>query len=614
MRSHVFVSRSPLVVALAAAFSLPTVWAGSTELAPVVVTATRSPMSMLNRLNDVSVIDSDAIAQSGQSSLVELLQQQHGLEISSNGGPQTASAVFIRGANSQQTLVLIDGQRFGSATLGGASLNAIPLGHVERIEILRGPASSLYGADAIGGVVNIITRKGDGPFKFNASAGYGSWDTFNLATGFSGKQAGLSYSLQLQHEKSDGYNAIQDVTNWSYNPDKDGYKRNSITGGLAYDWAAGHTLAFQVLHSDLNAQYDGGAGYDDKERLKASSLAVSSSDQLTEQWSSRLRLGQTIDNSKTDSSYPAHFKTRQEQFSWQNDFALDAANNLSIAVENLKEKVLADSGFAVILEERSTRSLVGVYQLHLGDHRLQANLRHDDSSQYNGQTTGALQYGYQVLPTLRLAGSYGTGFRAPSFNDLYYPGYGQTTIRPEKSKNAEIGLYLNQGLFDASLVAYRNRVKDLIEAQEHCTTPGYPSWCANNVRNATLEGLSMSAKQTWDNTTANWSFDFQRPSDDDSGHLLARRAKKHASVGLSQKIEQWVVGAEWQGSGRRYEDPENTKPMGGYALVNLFASYQISPAWQVLARWNNVTNKDYELAKGYATPDSNVFVSVQFQP
>lgn len=580
----------------------------------MVVTATRSPMSMLNRLNDVSVIDSDAIAQSGQSSLVELLQQQHGLEVSNNGGAQSSSSVFIRGANNAQTLVLIDGLRFGSSTLGGASWHGIPLAQVERIEILRGPASSLYGADAIGGVVNIITRKGDGPFKFNASAGYGSWDTSKFASGFSGKNQGLSYSLQFQQEKSDGYSNVIDSGSFMYNPDKDGYLRRNASGRLAYDWAAGHTLALQMLHSDLKAQYDGSPTYDERDHLKVSSMSISTSDRWMDNWSSRVQLGQTIDDSTDDSAYGGHFKTRQEQFSWQNDFVLNAANNLSVGLEHLKEKVLADYVGGAVPDDRTTRSLVGVYQLHLGDHRLQANLRYDDSSQYQNQTTGALQYGYQLMPALRVAGSYGTGFRAPDFSSLYMPGYGQTTLRPEKSKNAEIGLYLNQGLFDASLVAYRNRVKDLIGTEVYEITPGNPAYRANNVSKATLEGLSMSAKQTWDNTTANWSFDFQRPTDDNTGHLLARRAKKHASVGLSQKIEQWVVGAEWQGSGRRYEDAANTKSMGGYALVNLYASYQISPAWQVLARWNNVTNKDYELAKGYATPDSNVFVSVQFQP
>lgn len=608
---QVFFSRiAPLGAGLLSVYSAT---ADTLVLPPVVVTATRSPMSMLNRLNDVSVIDAEQIAQSGQSSVGELLQQQHGLELTTNGGPQSATGVFIRGANNAQTLVLIDGQRFGSATLGGASWNAIPLSQVDRIEILRGPSSSLYGADAIGGVVNIITRTGAGPVKFNAEVGAGSWNTFKAAAGLAGASNGLSYALQAANEKSDGYNSIIDTSNFSYNPDKDGYTRKSASGRLAYEWLAGHTLAAQFLYSDIDAQYDGSPTYNDRDHLKASSLSLSSSDQLLENWSSRLRVGQTVDNSTTDSDYPSHYKTEQRQFSWQNDVVLNKLSSISLGLEHLNEKVLTDYVGGSIPDSRHTNSLVAVYQLHVGEHRIQLNLRHDANSQYSGQTNGALQYGYDIMPGIRLTGSYGTGFRAPSFNELYYPGYGQTTIRPEKSRNTEIGLYLHRELFDANLVAYRNKVTDLIEYQSVCTTPGYPWGCAANISNATLEGISMSAQQTKDNTTVKWSWDYQNPTNDNTGLLLARRAKQHGMVSVLQKIDALTLGAELQANGRRYEDGNNTQAMGGYGVANLHLSYQIAPAWKVLARWNNITNKDYEIAKGYATPDSNVFLSIQFQ-
>lgn len=608
---QVFFSRiAPFSAGLLSVYSAT---ADTLVLPPVVVTATRSPMSMLNRLNDVSVIDADQIAQSGQSSVGELLQQQHGLELTTNGGPQSATGVFIRGANNAQTLVLIDGQRFGSATLGGASWNAIPLSQVDRIEILRGPSSSLYGADAIGGVVNIITRTGAGPFKFNAEVGAGSWNTRKTAAGLAGANNGLSYAFQAAKETSDGYNSITDTGNFSYNPDKDGYTRSSGSGRLAYEWLAGHTLAAQFLYSDINAQFDGSATHNDRDHLKASSLSVSSTDQLLDNWTSRLRVGETVDNSTTDSDYPAHYKTEQRQFSWQNDVVLNKLSSISLGLEHLNEKVLTDYVGGSIPDSRNTNSVVAVYQLHVAEHRIQFNLRHDANSQYSGQTTGALQYGYDLTPGIRLTGSYGTGFRAPSFNELYYPGYGQATLSPEKSRNAELGLLLRQESFDASVVVYHNEVTNLIETQDSCTTPGYPWGCAANIGNATLEGLSLNAQQLMGNTTVKWALDLQNPTNENTGHLLARRAREHGMISLLQKVNAWTLGAEWQVNSRRYEDANNTKPMGGYGLVNLHATYQIAPAWRVQARWNNITNKDYEIAKGYATPDSNLFVSIQFQ-
>lgn len=590
----------------------------ATELAPVIVTAARSEQLLADRLSDVTIIDAETIALSGQSSLGELLQRQHGIELTSSGGAQSTTSVFIRGSNPSHTLVLIDGLRIGSSTAGGASLNAIPLAQIERIEILRGPSSSLYGADAIGGVLNIITRKGKGPLKFNAEAGVGTRDTYKAAAGLNGASGAFSYALQLAHDQSRGFSSIAAATPGnpydSYNSDRDGYDRHSVSSRLAWDWADGHTLAAQMLYSNQDGQFDGGPNYDDREYIRVRTLAISSTDRLSSIWNSRLRLGHTIDDSTTVySGFPYRYRTRQVQMGWQNDLVLDKHNSLTLGVDRLQERIAADYIGGPIPASRTTHSLVGVYQLHVDKQRLQFNVHGDDSSQYGTETTGGVQYGYQILPALRVSGSMGTAFRAPSFNDLYYPDYGQTTIRPERSFNRELGLYMNGKGFEGSVVAYNNKVNDLIAYQAPCASPGFSYGCAANIKNASLRGLSLAWTQQWNNTNAAWSADWLDAVDRDSDLMLPRRARYHGTFSLSQQIRDLTLGAELQGSSQRYEDTANTTVLSGYGLLNLFANYQFSPVWSVLLRANNVTDRDYELADGYATEGASLFMSIRYQ-
>ena len=610
---------TPSVLSAVLALSSPVASAAAdTQLAPVVVTATRSEQVQADRLADVTVINAETIARSGQSSLGDLLQQEHGIELSSSGGAQSTTGVLIRGSNPGHTLVLIDGMRIGSSTAGGASLNAIPLSQVERIEILRGPSSSLYGSDAIGGVINIITRKGRGALRFNVEAGAGSRGTQKAAAGARGSAGTFSYAVQLAHDASDGFSSLAkaDPANpWdSYNPDRDGYARHSASSRLAWDWSAGHTLALQALYSEQDGQFDGVPGYDDREKIRVSTTALSSTDKLGNGWTSRLRLGQTVDDSTTDyGGYAYRYRTRQVQAGWQNDLIFNGNNSLTLGVDRLQENIGAGYIGGDIPDDRVTDSLVGVYQLHVSRHRLQLNLHHDHSSQYGDETTGGLQYGYQLLPVLRLSGSLGTAFHAPSFNDLYYPGYGRTSIQPERSFNRELGLYLTGKGYDGSVVAFHNQVEDLIAYQFPCTTPGYDDGCAANVRNATLRGVSLAYRLMHGGSSVGVNADWQNPTDDDTGKRLPRRARLHGAINAAQQISHLTLGLELQGSKGRFDDTANTQPLSGFGVLNVYGSYQLARDWNVLLRVNNVIDKDYQLARGYATEGRSLFVGLRFQ-
>jgi vitamin B12 transporter len=583
--------------------------AKSARLDPIVVTASRTAQPVSDLLADVTVIGPDEIARAGQSSLAELLGRQPGVEIATNGGPGSTSAVFLRGANSGHTLVLIDGVRVGSSSSGTTPIEAIPLDQIDHIEILRGPASSLYGADAVGGVIQIFTKRGDGtsPARVNASAGYGSYDTSQFAAGVAGAAQAWNYALQVGSGHSRGFNAIENPANFSYNPDRDGYTTTNVTASGSWRLNPDHEISGQVFRNRLNAQFDAGLGFDDRTVTIVESYSLASHDQLTASWASRLQAALANDDSVSNGAFgPSAFRTRQWQYSWQNDVTLPLGL-LSLIAERREERLSSDVAFPIT--QRNTNSADAIYQLHQGSHALQVNLRVDDSSQFGSRTTGALAYGYRLTPAFRATISAGTAFKAPTFNDLYFPGFSNPNLVPEKSRNIEAGLYYDTGTQQARAIVYRNRVDDLIvfecDANFNCAP--------QNVDRATLEGVTLGYDETWGETTLKTSVDLQKPEDDTSGHLLPRRAKRHGTLALTHAIGSLRIGAEWLASSQRFDDAANTRRLGGYAVTNLTLDYALAKAWTLVVRANNVFDKHYELAADYATPRANVFAGVRFQ-
>lgn len=579
------------------------------SLEPVFVTAARSPQRLSELFADITYIGPDEIAHAGGESLAELLARVPGVEIATNGGPGSTSSVFLRGANRGHTLVLIDGLRVGAASDGATPLEAIPLDEIDHIEIVRGPASSLYGADAIGGVIQVFTRRSEGALTANASAGYGTYRTGMATAGVSGGAAGgkLRFALQAGARRSGGFNAIGNPANFSYNPDRDGYRDDSASGNLAYRFAPEQELSAQFFRGRLNAQFDAGPGFDDRTVTVLTAYSVASRNRLTSFWTSRLEAGEGDDDSLSETGFgPSRFKTRQRQYAWQSDFALPRGA-LSVGFERREERLASDAAFAVTA--RNTNAVVGVWQWRDGAQALQANLRRDDSSQFGARTTGALAYGYAFAGGFRASASYGTAFKAPTFNDLYYPGFSNPELKPETAHNAEVALrYAKPGL-TAGIVAYRNRVRDLIVFQCDASFNCAPQ----NVANATLEGLTMELGARVGDADLRASADLQRPEDDATGNLLPRRSRRHASVAVLRSWDALSVGVEWVAASARFDDAANTRRMGGYALVNLTAEYVLTVGWTLFARLDNALDKDYELAADYHTAGASVFAGVRYR-
>jgi vitamin B12 transporter len=608
--THFMVSRHGALRCAVAAFCL--VRAGipiaQTSVPPIFVTALRAEQPLTDLLADVTVIGPEEIARAGPGGLVSLLQRQPGIEIVTNGGPGSTSGVFMRGANAAQTLVLIDGLRVSSSTSGTTSVEAIPLEQIERIEILRGPASSLYGADAIGGVIQVFMRKGGETFTANGGAGYGTHNTSSVYGGVSGNGGGGAwrYALQAGHRESDGFNAIFNPDNLSYNPDRDGYRNDNFSGNLSFRFAPEQEISAQAFKSRLNAQFDAGPGFDDRTITTVESYSVASRNRVASFWTSELSAAETRDDSDSETGFgPSRFRTRQRLYSWQNEL-LPGYGRLTVLAERREERIDSDAGFAV--NSRDTNAVAGIYQLRDGPQLAQVSLRRDDSSQFGGRTTGTIAYGYAFTSALRATASYGTAFKTPTFNDLYFPGFSNPELKPETARNAELALRYSGDALSAGLVAYRNRVRDLIVFQCDADFNCAPQ----NVSDATLEGVTAELGGRFGELTAKASIDLQKPTDDSNGFRLPRRARRHAAMSLMQDAGPLHVGAEVIASSMRFDDAANTRRMGGYALLNLTAEYRFGNRWTLFARFDNALDKHYELAADFNTVGASAFVGVRW--
>ena len=596
----------------------------NSSIDPVIVTATRTPTRANDVLADYVYIGPEEIADAGQSSLVQLLQRQRGVEISSNGGSGAIASVFLRGANSGQTLVLIDGVRSQSTNSGSPSWQAIPLSIIDHIEIIFGPQSSLYGSDAIGGVVQIFTKTGEGPIQVGASTGYGTYGTSISDASIYGSTSGdqkIRYSLSATAENAAGFNTI--ATNNSYRSFYNttqtmSYTRTGAAGKLSQEWAKGQELGLQVFASKNNGQYpvysaDKPIG---NQVNDVSTYSLYSKNQITQNWKSLLQASQSYDLAQTlTPSSNAVSNSRQNIYTWQNDINV-GSDLIQLVAEQKVASVFATSGNLSL--SQTTNSFAGAYQLKRGSHLGNASIRNDSISGYGSQTTGNLAYGYFFTKQLRANINYGTGFKAPSFYDLYYPVYGVPTLEPEKSKNSEVGLNYETRQYDLRLAAYSNSIDNLIQysgTSPPCTTtqintgPNYG--CASNVASAKINGLSIGGTARLGNYNIRGSFTRQNPIDESTGFVLAKRARQFGNIGAEYRVAKIALGAEGIFQANR-NDYSNTGYMDGFEIYNLYGNYEFAKDWTLFGRWNNIFNKDYQLSYGFNTPGSNLFVGVRY--
>ncbi len=576
------------------------------NLPDTVVTAARVAQPLTDVLADVTLIGRARIEASGAVNIADLLQRQPGLELVRNGGPGTATSLYLRGAETRFTAVYIDGIRVDSQATGGAPWEAIALGQIERIEIVRGPAAAVYGSDAVAGVVQIFTRQGEGPFTPYVGVGAGNRRTGKVEAGFSGKSGAVDYFLGAERAGSRGYNIRPDG-----NPDLDGYHQSSASGRLGWQIDPVHRIDVTGTYTNIDARYDGFApGLDDHGLNRLATLGATWSAKWSSSFGTRLSVSQSQQRYETFPS-PYLTRTRLRNVLLHNEWRT-GDHLFTAALEHRGDHLVN----APIDRGRHQDAIALGYGYSGGPHTLQVNLRHDRDSEFGGQTTGGLAYGYAFASGWRVTAAAGTAFRVPTLYQRFSQ-YGQPALQPEKSRNVELGLRWAQGGSSFDVTAYRNRVRNLVVFGPAGPCPAV-SGCYENAGSARLQGVTVAGAHRLGAVNLSGSLDLQQPKNADTGKLLARRAQRLLKLAADTRVnagtQAWTLGAEWQLASHRWDNAANTKRLGGYGLVNLYASTAIARDWNLLARVDNLGDKVYQLAGGYATPPRTLFVGLRWTP
>jgi vitamin B12 transporter len=620
---------SRLSLAIAAALLVPTASvplaasAGSfdaTDLDQVVVTGTRTEVLVRDSLAPVEVIELDEIERSQARDLVGLLQGRAGIGFTNQGGPGKLTGFHLRGTEADHVLVLVDGVRVGSATAGLTAFQDLPLDQIERVEIVRGPRSSLYGSEAIGGVIQIFTRRGDAGLSRHFRIGGGSHDLREASAGFSHGGARGWIGADAAYRSTGGIDACRGSAAlfqgcFADEPDRDGYRNRSLNlrGGLQLSPAFG--VEGHFLDADAFNEFDGtvfgGNEADNLQRVLGGKATWTPSDATRVV----LQLGRTADQSDNwfadaatgSRSFVSTFDTQRDSASLQGDFELGEAHLLTAGADWLRDEITSTTAYDVGSRD-NTGVFVG-YQGRFGAHRVQASLRNDDNQQFGNHATGNLGWGYGFGNGLRLTASAGTGFRAPSFNDLYFPFSGNPALRPEESQTVNLGLSRYADGWHWTLDAYETRIDDLVALDAN--------WMPGNIEQARIRG----AEATFATSLAGFDLSTRlshtdprnRTAGANEGNLLPRRSRNTARVDIDRAFGAFRVGATGFGASHRYDNAANSVRLSGYGTLDLRLEYAINPQWTLQARATNVFDRAYETIAWYNQPGREYGLSLRYR-
>ncbi len=612
---------TPSALAAAISLSLLSFSAAANEppsrLDTVQVTATRTELPIEQALASVTVLERADIESSQAPDLLSLLARQAGIDVARNGGAGQASTVFLRGSNSTHALVLVDGVRVNAATQGLIDFAHFPLAQIERIEIVRGPRAALWGSDAIGGVIQIFTRDPAAAF-FEARAGSYERRGVDAGAGWVHGDSRVGVSVGSEHLK--GFSATGPAAGpYSYDPDPDGYDNRhfSLRGRSKL---GSQDVSITALVTDADVDFDAGIAPGVGRTAALNRVfGASVSGSLFGAWKHALTLGHSSEDLDTP-AYFSRFGSRRDSLDWIVDGKLGDNQGLSVGFNGSHETGYSDEFGNGFEASRRNNALFTRWQGNFGAHTLQASLRHDDNSQFGGATTGNVAWGWKASESLRLRASWGQGFRAPSFNELYYPGFfagtdelghpiylfaGYAYLQPERSQSFEAGLDwqadANQRL---GLSLYRNRVHDLIAFT-------YTNFRAENTRRAGIEGAELEYHWTGGGYSLDANATWQRARDLDTGERLLRRADRKLNASLDKRFSNGAsVGIDLTAVSARPEFGQQR--LGGYGRVDLRAAAPLAGHWSAELRLENLGNRDYELVQGYLTPGRSGMVSLRW--
>jgi len=569
---------------------------------PLVVTSGRLAEPQAQATAATTVFKRDDIERLQVSSVTELLERVPGLSVVRTGGAGSQTGVFLRGTSTAQTLVLVDGQRIAAASSGTSSLEFLAPEQIERIEVVRGARSALYGSDAIGGVIQIFTRQGDGQgLKPYARLAAGSDSTYQRSLGLSGGDERTHFHLGAALDETAGIDATRD--SFGANGDDDAYRNRSISLNLSHRFNESLEVGFTALDQRGQVEYDDVfTGLLPTTDFQVSSLSGFIDGRLNEHWSSRLEMGHSKDQRDTGDDSPAApdysfftYTTYRDSASWVNTLTLTDHQQILAGADWYEDRLHSSADFA---EDSRWNRAAFLQHRYIGDtFSTELGLRHDDNQQFGSENTWNAALTLPLNSANDLILSYSEGFRAPTFNDLYDPWAGNPDLQAERSKSYEIqwrSRYSDTGSLQTSV--YRTDIEDAIVANE------VSFYVPQNVQHARINGFEAAVQQELFGWQGNLALALIDPRDRASGHTLLRRAKRTLSLDLDRRFGDVSLGAGWRAVSGRYDDADNEIEMSGYGLLSLRAAWQAMPELGLSLKLDNLLDKDYAEAT-YSTPN-----------
>lgn len=587
----------------------------------ILITASRFAETVDETLAPVSVITREDIDRTQATTVEEVLRSVPGIAVSNSGGAGQQTSLFLRGSESNHVLVLIDGVKVGSATTGATPFQNLPLALVEKIEVVRGPRSSLYGSEALGGVIQIFTKKGKRPqFSF----GIGSHDTHQFDASLGGGSNENWYQFGVSYLTTSGIDACRGrpfsdpkggAGCFAVEPDRDPYQNQSISlrGGTML--GARLQLDANFLHSESAGDFDGSF---QNEADTATQLASVKATLKRSAGESSLSLSRSKDEGDNffNGAFKSSFDTFREQASWQNDFRFGENHQGVAGVDYVQDEVSGSTAYTV-----NARENLGVFALWrtafaVGD--VDLAIRHDDNEQFGAHVTGSVGWGQDFAGGTRITASYGTAFTAPTFNDLYYPadpifgGGGNPNLKPETSSSVNLGFgrRVARGRWDLNF--YRTDIDDLIQLDS--------AFRPYNLSEANTAGVELAGVANLANWHLGVGLTFQNPEDaggsasKNDGKRLPRRAKEIIRLDADRQFGRYAFGVSVHAQGDAFDDAANTRKLDGYAVVDLRGQVRVLPNWVLGIKIGNAFNEEYETVDFYNQDRRNFMATLRYLP
>lgn len=580
-----------------------------------VVTASRYQQSQADIIPSVTVIDREDILNLQANSILDLLALQQGIDVARSGGNGTATSVFMRGTNSNHTLVLVNGMRSGSSFTGSFAWEHLPVSQIERIEIVRGTRVSYYGADAIGGVINIITRQQDSLYMRFSS---GSFDTQNFDFGFGESSDTGHYSLVIGSQKTDGFSATNENNAFAFDPDDDGYENLSLNLSASNQFEQGK-LSFNLMESRGDTDFDTGNS-DSSERTSR----ISWSNTLTNGWNSELALGENYNALKTK-VYNSNFSSKRYSLDWLLNKQINQYH-VTYGMTYRKEQANfynPHSPEVSFNDSRSNKAAFANFQTSLNDNLISASFRIDNNSVYGSDSSADIDWAHHFSKNTRINVSIGTAFRAPSINELFSPNFqglvtspvtgetvfafafeGNPDLKPEESINYEAGFKtkINERQ-NLSFNAFYYEIDNLIDFQGATFKP-------ININSSTIKGLEGNYDYRFNELSVNVNATIQDANNDETNTPLLRRPDNKLNLNIDKYFNHFSVG-----SSVRYASSSQDfgAVLSSYVVFDLRASYKINDKWRVAVKLENITDEEYQLVNGYNTPGASGYLTLEWQ-